>query len=504
MTSGHTTLWISLKRGNYTSGNELYHLWVLLKPSEHHSCIILSFMDPKTRRDFDLSVWNPGAINLTDNQIYETCDEFRESENHYCTPVPSRQTSGVLSTTSTTPLTKSEESGSKLRRMLTCIGICIFLLLAFALIFIGIGCGGYAILEIQRLQEEIVVLRSDVATLRRVQGGDVSVLNETIAMEAQVRNTRLTNLEERIQVASIELSKQMAGNFSLLRSDVENGLSSLSDSFQENLTSLANFSFGNFVDLASTLNFNITMVSNKLNQLENETEMTFSNLEDSIYQDFLSLQANTSRDIQQLSNRTEERLASINSQFEDDVRQKDSQILTLERDAYRNISELTSTHKIDFDHLSTTRRSDKASLESLITTSVEDLRNSTLHSNAELVTLLSRLGDETYFNISRFEISKRISRSSHRRCSVKKGVRRNFAKFTGKHQFQSPFLNKPATFLKKCLWHWCFPVNFAKFLRAPSLQNTYRRLLLDFSLRDCRMSKGQRKKFNVPKSSRSR
>ena len=31
------------------------------------------------------------------------------------------------------------------------------------------------------------------------------------------------------------------------------------------------------------------------------------------------------------------------------------------------------------------------------------------------------------------------SRSSHQRCSVKNGVLRNFAKFTGKHLFQSNF-----------------------------------------------------------------
>ena len=35
-------------------------------------------------------------------------------------------------------------------------------------------------------------------------------------------------------------------------------------------------------------------------------------------------------------------------------------------------------------------------------------------------------------------------RSSHRRCSVRKGVIRNFTKFTGKHLWQSLFLNKVA------------------------------------------------------------
>ena len=48
-----------------------------------------------------------------------------------------------------------------------------------------------------------------------------------------------------------------------------------------------------------------------------------------------------------------------------------------------------------------------------------------------------------------------FSRSSHQRCSAKKGVLRNFAKFTGKHLCQSLFFNKGAggacNFIKKRL-----------------------------------------------------
>ena len=69
------------------------------------------------------------------------------------------------------------------------------------------------------------------------------------------------------------------------------------------------------------------------------------------------------------------------------------------------------------------------------------------------------------------------SRSNRPEVFCKKVVR-NFAKFTGKHLCQSPIFNKvaglrPPTLLKKILWHRCFPVNFAKFLRTPFLQNTY-------------------------------
>ena len=41
-------------------------------------------------------------------------------------------------------------------------------------------------------------------------------------------------------------------------------------------------------------------------------------------------------------------------------------------------------------------------------------------------------------------------RSSPQRCSVRKRVLKNFAKFTGKHQWQSLFFNKVAGLLLKC------------------------------------------------------
>ena len=75
-------------------------------------------------------------------------------------------------------------------------------------------------------------------------------------------------------------------------------------------------------------------------------------------------------------------------------------------------------------------------------------------------------------------------RSSHQRCSTKvfykKGVLENFTKFTEKLLCQSLFFNKvaglrPATLLKKRLWHRCFG---AKFLRVAILENISGRLLL--------------------------
>ena len=79
--------------------------------------------------------------------------------------------------------------------------------------------------------------------------------------------------------------------------------------------------------------------------------------------------------------------------------------------------------------------------------------------------------------------SVELHRSSHRRYSKKKGLLKNFAEFTGKYLSQSLFFNKvaglrPATLLKKRLWHKCFPMNIAKILRTPILKNICERLLL--------------------------
>ena len=76
-----------------------------------------------------------------------------------------------------------------------------------------------------------------------------------------------------------------------------------------------------------------------------------------------------------------------------------------------------------------------------------------------------------------------IPEASHQRCSIKKGVPKNLAKFTEKHLCQSLYFNKvtgvrTANLLKKRLWRRCFPVNFPKFLRTPFLQITSRQLLL--------------------------
>ena len=69
-------------------------------------------------------------------------------------------------------------------------------------------------------------------------------------------------------------------------------------------------------------------------------------------------------------------------------------------------------------------------------------------------------------------------RSSRSEVFCRKSALGNFAKSTGKNLYQSLFFNK-VTGLG--LWHRCFSVNFAKFLRTPFLQNTSEWRLLEIA-----------------------
>ena len=67
-------------------------------------------------------------------------------------------------------------------------------------------------------------------------------------------------------------------------------------------------------------------------------------------------------------------------------------------------------------------------------------------------------------------------RSNHQRCSINKGVLRNFAKFTGKRLCQSLFFNKvvglrSANLLKKRLRYRCFPEFWMEFCEI--FKNTF-------------------------------
>ena len=87
-------------------------------------------------------------------------------------------------------------------------------------------------------------------------------------------------------------------------------------------------------------------------------------------------------------------------------------------------------------------------------------RNFRMTASCVYLLILRKLSEHLFYRAS-----LRNYRRIHRRCSVRKGVLRNFAKFPGKHLRQSLF-QETATLLKTRPRHKCLPVNSAKFLRT--------------------------------------
>ena len=73
--------------------------------------------------------------------------------------------------------------------------------------------------------------------------------------------------------------------------------------------------------------------------------------------------------------------------------------------------------------------------------------------------------------------SRKLSKVVAQRCSAKKVF---LEIFQNSQENTCAQVSWPATFLKKRLWHNCFPVNFTKFLRRPFLTEHIRWLLLNF------------------------
>ena len=108
----------------------------------------------------------------------------------------------------------------------------------------------------------------------------------------------------------------------------------------------------------------------------------------------------------------------------------------------------------------------------------------------------------------RLFLAKIRYRSSHKGCSVRKGVLRNFAKFTGKHLCHNLFLNKvwglrPATLLKERLTH-LFSCEFCRIFKncfsyKTPLADCFCRYLLDVNLKYNKFIKSRTSLFNEAK-----
>ena len=126
----------------------------------------------------------------------------------------------------------------------------------------------------------------------------------------------------------------------------------------------------------------------------------------------------------------------------------------------------------------------------MLETSVSYLRNNKGDQNTNLNLRPKKVGQRMKIIYSNYfvEVHQVLHyvRSSHRRCSVRKGFLRNFAKFTGKRLCQSFFCRtvvagvRYSTFLKKRPWYRCFSGNFFKIFNK-----TFSSVLRDLSFQTC-------------------
>ena len=93
---------------------------------------------------------------------------------------------------------------------------------------------------------------------------------------------------------------------------------------------------------------------------------------------------------------------------------------------------------------------------------------------------LSLVGENNLYSRLPTNRSFKSYRSSRPEVLCKKDVLGNFAKFTGKHLYQSFFFNKVAG--QRHRW---FPVNFVKFLRTPFLTEHSGGCFCNMSFKSC-------------------
>ena len=84
----------------------------------------------------------------------------------------------------------------------------------------------------------------------------------------------------------------------------------------------------------------------------------------------------------------------------------------------------------------------------------------------------------------------KMSRSSHQRCSAKKGVLRNFTKFTGKHLCQSLFFNKVDGAALSCSYCSinCDSENLIVFLESKIIEKSVSEKKISFLIGDFNMN----------------
>ena len=364
-------------------------------------------MDEKTRSNFELNIWgNPAAtMSFTENQIYERCEDLLDSENHYCTPISSRQTSGTSVVSSTLPLTSTSSKSSfqynPSKKWITLILICVML---FAISIAALGCGVSAIIEIQKLNDKLGNLEGKIDRFEQFVREDSAKLNESILTESEKRLINLEELENRLEQVIDELSKETQANFTSLTSNIQEDLAQLGGAIRENLALISNMSAMDFRELTSEIQMNFSEVSNFLDQFHNETQINFDDLKSRVHFEIIELDNKIVQNVQELANLTDERIKELNLTTKNEIREIEENLFALGMSVYDNITLLTTRTKGNFEELTSRHVMDINRVESELSTHINTLRMDVAMNRRYAESNITVLQNEIQQNISNFEI----------------------------------------------------------------------------------------------------
>lgn len=362
-------------------------------------------MDEKTRNSFEMNLWNPTAIHLADNQIYARCDDLLDGEeNHYCTPVPSRQTSGMISSTMalthppTMPRRRSIGFRHNISRKQTALAS--MSILTLLLILIAIACSTYGLVELGRLQSKVDMLEREVDLLHQSQAESKGELNVSIMSARTQSQSGLVDLEERLTGYIDNVSLDIRTDMSLVTGNIESDLSELSEVIRGNISSVAKMLSLDFMELAEQIQANITHLSTDLGQLQSTTQTNLTNLQDEVNSRTSQLRASIDHSISQLENMTTEVINQLNATAESGISHLTSEISALERAASNNISSLSLRSKSDFEHITSTHFADTSRLTSFIAGNFSNLSTRIEQTESDARRNISSLHQEVLGNFS--------------------------------------------------------------------------------------------------------
>ena len=367
-------------------------------------------MDDKTRNNFDLNIWNPQT--MTDNRIYETCDDALGTENHYCTPVPSRD-SGISSVRSTSGLTSGIPKSAFQRHGISgkTVGILLTFFLAILLVSVLLACSAFALSELQHLQVEMSSLKEELANFRYSSNNEVGNLTLAISREKQNREEQLNSFEDVVDSMLTGLTESTNRNISQLEFHLQSDLDVLRGVLSANLSAVANLTSAYYMNLTLALNTSFSTLSEEFDEFQSQYWNNYQIIQSSLDLHSSEIEStNTSLSLlQDLAEDSRQNLTLALSSSVGSVRQE---VGILSSGLQERIESVQNETLVEVSKLRSDHGSDVGRIEHTLTQSVEILSSMIQQNENHILSNISNLTSYVNSNVFDLQSSLNTSRST--------------------------------------------------------------------------------------------